>query len=396
VASLMMSALIVGGFSTQAGAAPSGTPIKIGLIAPTHAVIDYSDLIAAEDAAVLRVNAAGGINGHPVTIDYCNDQLMPVQTANCARQMVTDQVIGTAGDFSAAGEPTVLQTLAAAGIPSIGNYDFGAAGSDAHTYMIQPSMAFMVGAQAYFGAKQGKAVADVMLDVPSNAPYPPEVKKIIQASGGNQTAYVPFQQTDVDLSSQAAEAKNAGTKSAILSGADASVLSLMQNLKQLGYTGTFDEATAAISEQTVKSIGSSVSQLFAVSPFPALTDTGNAGIAQFISDMNKEASKGNAAAKLTGGYYRSSTMGGYLAVLALAKVANQAHATTSAHLNAALKTAKNVQVDGLLTSWTPSKSISTVYPRNTYATYYMWKWKNGKPYDSGPTLNAAPLVAKAS
>ena len=82
------------------GAAPSGpatgTPIKIGYEADANGT---SAPIAAgmhigTDMAVQQINAAGGVNGHPLAVTYVDPQSDPTQASQMATQLI--QKIGRA------------------------------------------------------------------------------------------------------------------------------------------------------------------------------------------------------------------------------------------------------------------------------------------------------------
>ena len=50
-------------------------------------------------AAIAAINAAGGVKGHPLELDVCDDQQNANAAATCARRFVNDSsVIATAGD----------------------------------------------------------------------------------------------------------------------------------------------------------------------------------------------------------------------------------------------------------------------------------------------------------
>src|SRR5437868_5528189 len=74
---------------------PQGTPIKIGYLADANGT---SAPIAAgmhlgTDLAVQQVNAAGGINGHPLQVIYVDPQSDPTQASQMASQLIqTDKV----------------------------------------------------------------------------------------------------------------------------------------------------------------------------------------------------------------------------------------------------------------------------------------------------------------
>ena len=74
-------------------AAPAGTPIKVMQIAtltgPSNNVPQDAD---AGKATAKAINAAGGVNGHPIVLEVCDDKFDPNQAADCARQAVSDNV----------------------------------------------------------------------------------------------------------------------------------------------------------------------------------------------------------------------------------------------------------------------------------------------------------------
>ena len=85
----------IGGAANGAGAAkPTGSPIVIG------AVVDLTKNMAPFDAPALqaaqieiaKINAAGGVNGHPLQIKVLNTQLDPQQTKQDAANFVGQKV----------------------------------------------------------------------------------------------------------------------------------------------------------------------------------------------------------------------------------------------------------------------------------------------------------------
>ncbi len=67
---------------------PTGTPIVIGSIHPVGTVEQNDpDVVAAIRAGARGVNCHGGIDGHPVTVDWCNEGGSPNTASACARKM---------------------------------------------------------------------------------------------------------------------------------------------------------------------------------------------------------------------------------------------------------------------------------------------------------------------
>jgi ABC-type branched-subunit amino acid transport system substrate-binding protein len=78
---------------------PTGTPIVIGATAPVNASTQSlpSNPIAA-NVAEQAVNAAGGINGHPLKVIFCDTMDNQNQQALCANQLINqDKIVALAG-----------------------------------------------------------------------------------------------------------------------------------------------------------------------------------------------------------------------------------------------------------------------------------------------------------
>src|SRR4051794_35363601 len=95
--------------------APANAPVKLGLIGPTSSgtPVDIDALLAVDRAAIRALNARGGLAGHSVELDYCNDKGDPNLSAACARKMVSDGVIAMAGGNNLNG-PAITAILAKA------------------------------------------------------------------------------------------------------------------------------------------------------------------------------------------------------------------------------------------------------------------------------------------
>jgi ABC-type branched-subunit amino acid transport system substrate-binding protein len=93
---------------------PTGTPIKIGYLADANGT---SAPIAAgmhlgTDLAVEQLNAAGGINGHPVQVTYVDPQSDPTQASQMATQLVQTDKVDVLMGAVLSSECLVVQQLA--------------------------------------------------------------------------------------------------------------------------------------------------------------------------------------------------------------------------------------------------------------------------------------------
>src|ERR1700722_4384055 len=103
-------------------ASATKSPIKVMIIAvlSNPAFSDPEAAVAAK-AYVKDANASGGINGHPIDLEFCNSTLNPNQETACFQKAVTDHVVAVAGSFLLFG--TGMKLVQAACIPFIVRYE---------------------------------------------------------------------------------------------------------------------------------------------------------------------------------------------------------------------------------------------------------------------------------
>ena len=99
----------------QNGGQATGTPIKIGYEADANGT---SAPIAAgmhigTDMAVQQINAAGGINGHPIQITYVDPQSDPTQASQMATQLIQNDKVDVLMGAVLSSECLVVQQLVA-------------------------------------------------------------------------------------------------------------------------------------------------------------------------------------------------------------------------------------------------------------------------------------------
>ena len=164
--------------STTAGAAAAfgpakaatGTPVKIGFVTDgKSANIDNSSEVPAAQAAVKYVNGyLGGINGHPITLDVCDDQQTPSGATDCANQMVSDGVPVVLTSVSGQGG-SIFKPVAAANIPFVAysNADAAVLTPKTGSYVLTNSLSSSFAGPAKIAGNAGaKRAAEIVIDVP--------------------------------------------------------------------------------------------------------------------------------------------------------------------------------------------------------------------------------------
>jgi ABC-type branched-subunit amino acid transport system substrate-binding protein len=128
------------------GAAANGSPIKIGYMADANGT---SAPIAAgmhlgTDLAIQQINAAGGINGHPLQVTYVDPQSDPTQASQMATQLIQNDKVDVLMGAVLSSECLVVQQLAlklqTVYMPTFGcaAEDFAAASCNRYSFRFSP------------------------------------------------------------------------------------------------------------------------------------------------------------------------------------------------------------------------------------------------------------------
>lgn len=121
-AALVLAGCADGGSSNgggDAGGEATGDPIKImafgSLSQPPFAL---TQIQVGAEAAVEHVNANGGVQGRPLELVVCDDQMSPNGATACGREAVSENVAAVVGQFTLFGD-AIMPQLEAAEIPLI-------------------------------------------------------------------------------------------------------------------------------------------------------------------------------------------------------------------------------------------------------------------------------------
>jgi ABC-type branched-subunit amino acid transport system substrate-binding protein len=273
---------------TPTSGAATGTPIKIMQIATLTGPSDnVPDDAAAGKAAAKAINAAGGVNGHPIDLEVCDDKFDPNAAAACARQAVSDKVAAVVALNSAFGG-NVIPIIAAANIPSVGDNLLGAAEiTSKDVFPIDGGGITGSSAMAYADALAGgKTLRPVLVDVAAAKGLLPFIQGVTKLFPGIKMlpdVDVPAQATDV--TSQASAATAGGADGAFFVVGQGAAAPLTRAMRTAGFTGYLSTSTQSITDQEIKDLGSQATGLLLVSAMPPPSYTQNPTIARFDKDM---------------------------------------------------------------------------------------------------------------
>jgi branched-chain amino acid transport system substrate-binding protein len=267
----------------------SGAPIVFGTISATGPGTEAADVLALPgmEAAVSAINAAGGINGRMLQMDFCDTYGNVNDAAECATKFANDKsIVATVGNDVFGGNQQIDSALQAGGLASIGpDVTFTSDYDDQLVYPLHAgAVASFSGGIALLAAEGYKNIAAACYQVPA---VPPAVEftqdTILPKFPGAKlvgTQFLP--PTTTDTSSYAA-ALIASHPDGIFESAGTLTIPLAISLRQQGYTGPIVMSSAVTSPAQVKQMGNLAGQVLLNS------NTAHSGPAwdQYQADLNK-------------------------------------------------------------------------------------------------------------
>jgi branched-chain amino acid transport system substrate-binding protein len=269
--------------SSAAGPKLNGSPITLGMIMNTN-YLPFAP--PGAQAAVAAINAAGGVKGHPLKLDVCDNQQNANAAAACARQFVNDSsVIATVGDNNSFGSeanpPLTSAKIVGIGTNPLGSGDYA---SPRIFALANGGLEFIAGAQFMFRNLNASHMGMVVVGSPTSEALPALVNQLVLQPAGSKLAGVAtIPPTATDVSSPAASLTN--TNGQLLAITQAVTESYITASRQQGYKGPFIMSeTLADAQQLAKDMsGSDLDQLYGMSYF----DKESPGYAHFLADMRK-------------------------------------------------------------------------------------------------------------
>jgi ABC-type branched-subunit amino acid transport system substrate-binding protein len=337
-------------------------------------VAQHPEVGAGAQAAAQAINAAGGINGHPVQIITCDIHDSATQEQACAEEAVTDKVTAVAGSLFESGAQSI-PTLQKAGIPIIGSLGVYTPGelSNPDVWPLMGGAVTTYPAIPYLAAKQGLKRIAVVANPGTG------LDQLIQAQASRAgmtyvgTVSVPL--TATDYSSYVEQLKSLNPQVIVQVVSTTASAEMMQEGQQLGLNATWANQTLNIDVNNLSTFGATANGMYITSSFPPATAGAQfPGIATFNSEMNAAGKAGIANTNLRSAQAVTS----WLAVHAIALVAKGTSGLlTASALVSALKSATSVNVEGLLT-WQPNATGPKNFPRVTNSNVYLEKVESGK------------------
>jgi len=371
----------------SAGGSGSSGPIKLLVISQLQAdEFAFPEIADGAKAAAEAVNAAGGVNGHMIQVDTCNDEGDPNVAATCGRKAVQDgyaAVLNSTSLYSASFMPL----LEAGKVPAVGSTpltppDF----TSPVTFPIGGGNPLDYGGVGYLSAKAGCENAGVIRDTVSSVDSSTQaIEKGFEAGGGNPIeTVVEASGESADFAAPVSQITSAGVDCLLLAEPPAAIAKIVGTVRQSATpTLAISTLAAALPEVLVKSLGEAAEGVQVNSSFavPNETDTPT-----FWADMTKYSPDAEKS---------SQALVGWAGVQVVQQVAAKANAYDHAALLEALGKASDVKVEGLASSLDFSEPNSNEDYARIFATSdFAYQVKDGgftPLFDGQPTDVSAVL-----
>jgi branched-chain amino acid transport system substrate-binding protein len=274
------------GSSTSSAAAATGSAIKLMIVGiENNPIYSAPESFEGAQAAVDAINAAGGVNGHKLTLITCNNELDPNAEEACISEAASDHVSALVGSYFNFGDFAPIQK---AQIPLILNQ--GIAPSE-----YTSSVSYTIGANVVwfeslggFAAKEGAKSAAIAYIGTSAGKFSGELmQNSADRAGIKVTTVVGFDPNATDFSSYAAILTKGNPDALLVSGTSENVVPLIQAVKQGGYTGKIFTIDSDLPPSGLKTLGSAGDGIYVDGRALFPTDTSNPEVAAYLADINK-------------------------------------------------------------------------------------------------------------
>jgi branched-chain amino acid transport system substrate-binding protein len=262
----------------------SGAPVKIGVISDgqTAALDNTIQLRAADAVAKYLDDYRGGLGGRPIQLVPCSTQADPGKAADCATQLVQDNVTVTVmGETTSM--PYVWKPLHDAGIPIV-----AFAATDASSLLDKDSTFILLNQTTGLIdtpvniAKENhlKTVTVVVIDVPAATAFYDAVGKQQFAAAGMTLKVVKVPPGQADMTPQTTQIASSGPTEVHIIGNDAFCIAALNGLKAANFTGPITAVNQCITNASRKAVGSYLKGVTVGSPI-AVGDSGDRDLRQW-------------------------------------------------------------------------------------------------------------------
>lgn len=298
-----------GGSAADPGVNTSTKTVTVGITGPkTGPLASLGESLTAEEALVNKVNAAGGVNGWKIKFISLDDQWQPAVGVSDYKQLIdSDHVFALAGG-AGPGLVAALPFIEQDGVPLVGanlltsviHVNFPQTQSlTSYTPLEAALSAFNT---TYAASKLGaKSVSFVGESGEVDLNYAPGVTLGAKNAGIKAAASIPIPASSTDLSSYAAQLKNANANAVVAFLPPNLLPSLVKATSAIGYYPKWVAAFYDNNPSLYSLYGSQLSNVYFVSLFDSMT-SGTPGITAMLATLRKYSTDHGPTAQAVFGY----------------------------------------------------------------------------------------------
>jgi ABC-type branched-subunit amino acid transport system substrate-binding protein len=348
-------------------------------------------------AAALATNKAGGINGAKVDVTLCNDHQLANGAATCGHEAASDHVAAVVGWTGF--DPELNPILYSAKIPVfqwvISDYAQTLSGQGPWSIQYPLNGAALpewIGEVYAAKAAGAKSIAFMLVNYPGLSTVVSEEQQAAKKLGLKDLGIVNTTETQTSFSSTAQSLATLKPDAVLLNATAPQEDATLEAATQIGFSPTWISDSGTFNPETFAAFAKLAPKEWISSTVPPATDNAVPAIATFNKEMNAAAAAGISNAAV--GNRDESTEFTWLSTHAFFDLAKTIKgAVTNTSVLAALKTAKSINVEGLIT-WSPAAKGLPMFGRVTDGGIAYWgPVKNGvyTPSSHAPVLKESGL-----
>jgi branched-chain amino acid transport system substrate-binding protein len=267
------------------------SPIDVGLVTSltSTSLAPYPQVAVAQKAAIAYINSTGGVNGHPLVANQCDDQDQANVAQTCATAAVRSSDVAIVGATEVF--PGFFSTINTAKLTFTGG--LGLIPQELTSPVSFPVTS--VAAGWYFGSgalavKLGaKAVTIVQCSIPACEGTAQESAAALKIAGDNvPPKFVTFQLGQAITATDAQQVIQQNPDAVLIAAPGPYPQQMMTALRQAGYTGKIINNIGSFDPQAIKTVGNSVADgTYVVSTLRLPTETSVPAVALYNTWMNK-------------------------------------------------------------------------------------------------------------
>jgi branched-chain amino acid transport system substrate-binding protein len=214
----------------------TGTPVKVMYEAPGSQLVNHTQEIGVAKATASYINDyLGGINGHPIEIQVCEDAGQVGPARECANKAVADKDIVAVLTATPANPDAVVSVTSPAGLSFFSSAASGTKTATMPNTHVLLNGATVVGVPAYLAKEKGaKSAAIITIDAPIATGQINMLAPLVFGNAGAKAEIIPVPIGTPDMTSAVQTALNKKAEVIHILGAGDFCVSAFKAIRTLG------------------------------------------------------------------------------------------------------------------------------------------------------------------